>query len=95
MLQPVQLSLDVKQHPDLQYRDGTYVAGTLKVQGDYRVDQDLNAGDALIVVIQDADGQVLSQARAVVGQVSLLPIEEKDLGVIGTGRAHKAKLTDE
>jgi hypothetical protein len=91
-----QLTLDVLPHPSAARRgDGAYIAGTLKLTGDFRVLQDLNAGDSLIVVVQNADGEVLSHHQAEVGPVTLKPIEDKDLGIIGTERIHKAKVTDE
>lgn len=90
-----QLTLDILPHPSAAHRgDDALIAGTLKVSGELRVDRDLNAGDELIVLVQSADGEVLSQHQAVVGPVTLSPIEDKDLGIIGTERIHRAKVTD-
>lgn len=88
-----QLTLDVHPHPELDGEPGL-LAGALKVTGEYMLNRDLNIGDELVVVIQSADGEVLTSAKAKVGPVTLGPIEDKDLGVIGTERAHRAKVTD-
>lgn len=90
-----QLTLDVVPHPELVQlgRDGI-VVGTLKIAGEYRLDRDLRAGDELTVTIADADGEVIAHGLARVGPVTLSPIEEKDAGVIGTERAHRAKVVD-
>lgn len=90
-----QLTLDVLPHPVAAHREGGgYIAGTLKLTGELRVDRDLNAGDSLIVVVQDADGDILAHHEAEVGPVTLAPIEDKDLGIIGTERIHRARIGD-
>jgi hypothetical protein len=91
-----QLTLDVLPHPRAAARGAdAFIAGTLKLSGELRVDRDLNAGDELVVIVQDADGEVLAHHQAQVGPVTLAPVEDKDFGVIGTERIHKAKVTDE
>lgn len=91
-----QLTLDVLPHPAAAARgEDAYLAGSLKLSGDLRVDRDLNAGDELIIVVQSVDGEVLSSHKAEVGKVTLAPITSPDVGVIGTERQHAAKVTDE
>lgn len=91
-----QLSLEIYPHPQLQAtKDGRGpVTGSLQIAGALDVNQDLHAGQELMVLVQSADGELLSQHRLEVGQVALIPIKVKDLGVIGTERAHKAKVTE-
>jgi hypothetical protein len=87
-----QLTLDVHPHTEAARREHHYIAGNLRIAGDYSVPHDLHAGDELTVTVANADGQVIAQALARVGAVTLTPIEDKDLGVIGTERVHKAKV---
>jgi hypothetical protein len=87
-----QLTFEVTPHRDL---DDLRIAGSLKLSGDLRVQRDLNHGDELLVTVTDADGSVLARAQATISAPpSFVPIEDKDLGLIGYDRAHRAKLGD-
>lgn len=51
-------------------------------------------GDEVVVIVQNADGELLAHRTAEIGPVAFLPIKAKDVGVIGTERAHKASLSE-
>ena len=86
-----QLTLDIKPHPVMLEREHPLITGSLKLKGSIRVDRDLNAGNRLAVIVQDADGRVLAQHDAEVEYVTPKPI--KDRGVrIGTERVHHATI---
>lgn len=96
-----QLSLDVKPHPALEHkaRDGepVYLQAELEVKVTIPVAQDFNAGDGFIVTIAGPDGDVVGRARAELGgkgAVRFDTLEDKDLGIIGTLRHHKATQVD-
>jgi hypothetical protein len=84
-----QLSLDVL--PDSRVVPGGVFVGSLRVSGEFAVEQNLNRGQQLVVSIADADGQVLTTALAMVVGVGFVSIYDGDT-VIGTERQHKAKL---
>lgn len=89
--QPIQLSLNVEPHPKLRHiTDGGVLTSTLKLPLDVKLAKNLQAGDALHVVVSDADGNVLGHVEAEVEYVSFPPIKD-DGAVIGTERRHKAK----
>lgn len=92
-----QLSLIVKPHPALERKaaDGepVYLQAELEVKVAIPVAQDFNPGAGFVVTIAGADGEVLGHARAELagkGAVRFDTIEDKDLGIIGTTRVHKA-----
>lgn len=87
-LQNVQLSFDVHAHPS-----GTHglLGASLKISGEYLIGRDLQPGDALQVVVQDADGEVVATAPAEVATVGFAPIKDDGV-VIGMERVHKAKI---
>lgn len=86
-----QLSLQVFPHPKLPPDAPLY--GTLKVKGELRVDRDLNAGDRLVVVVQSADGEVVTQAELEVQEPAFKAIKD-DGRRIGTERVHTGEVTD-
>ena len=90
--QDVQLSFDVHRHPALQHSDHALLASSLKVSGAYGLRRDLQPGEQLMVIIQSADGEVLSQADAEVSTVGFAPITDSG-AVIGMERVHKAKIS--
>lgn len=84
-----QLSFEVDRHPRLP--DDGWLTGTLGLKGTFHMPQNLQPGDELVVVVQDADGVVIATSGAEVENISFKPI--KDHGqVIGTERVHKAAL---
>lgn len=93
-----QLTLDVLPHREVLERqaqgDPTWVQGEIKLTGELDVSQDLNAGERLLVTVADEDGQVITRGYFEVGDIGLVPIRDKDLGVIGTMRTHKAKRVE-
>jgi hypothetical protein len=84
-----QLSLDVL--PDSRIVPGGVFVGTLRVSGEFPVEEDLNRGQQLVISIADADGQVLATALAAVVGVGFVTLYEKETA-IGTERQHKARL---
>jgi hypothetical protein len=96
---PRQLTLDVLPHPRVRAMqeagDHVFLEGSLTLKLDVPVRTDLNHGDRLMVTVADDDGTVLSRAYAEIKAVQLAPIDLKDVGIIGTERVHKAKLTDD
>lgn len=92
-----QLTLNVLPHPRLakDLDSGKLrIAGELKIAGALPIAEDLNHGDELLITIATADGRVLVRSYAeVAGPPPLIPIEDKDLGLIGYTRSHKAKPT--
>lgn len=93
------LSLDVKPHPTLEAArrrgDELLIAGELTIKGSFPVTQNLDHGDELAISITTADGELLtSGVLTIAGPPPLIPIESKDLGLIGYCRAHKAKVRD-
>lgn len=87
---PVQLSLDVNVHPDARRLDGQGILlGTIKASIEVNVARDLQPGDELRVIVQNADGEVLNTAELEVDTVTFKPIRDKET-VIGTERVHKA-----
>lgn len=93
-----QLSMDILPHPEVQRReakgDHVWLQGELEAKLAVPVGEDLNAGDRLIVTVAGDDGEILARHYLEVGRVYLEPIEDRDLGVIGTRRVHNAKLVD-
>jgi hypothetical protein len=68
-------------------------AGALAIKGDLGVDVNLEHGDELLVTVTGPDGEVLARHHAEVSAPpSFVPIEDKDLGLIGYVRAHKVKV---
>lgn len=96
---PRQLTLDVLPHPAVQARRDAdmhvFMEGSLTLKVDVPVPRDFNSGDRLLISVADDDGTVFARAYAEVGSVELSPIEIKDIGIVGTERVHKAKLTDD
>lgn len=93
------LTLDVAPHPHLlalqRAGDELKIVGEVKVTGTFPVAKDLNHGDELVVTIAGADGEVLSHGLCTIaGPPPLVPIESKELGLIGYCRSHKAKVHD-
>lgn len=76
-----QLSLTILPHPEVAARQR-------------RGDAVWLPGDRLLLTVADDDGEVIGQAYAEVKGVVLEPIEDKDLGHLGTRRVHRAKLVD-
>lgn len=90
----IQLSLEVEPHPAIDVVHGKgFIAGSISVKGDLRVHRNVNPGDQLIVIVQDADGEILAQGEAEGGVSGFPVIEDKDLGPIGMERKHKATIT--
>lgn len=86
-----QLSFDVEQYPHLVGEKP--LMASVKIGVDLGVREDLNPGDNLVVIIQDADGQVIASGDAAVVGVGFNQIKESG-DVIGVHRQHKAKLVD-
>lgn len=88
------LSLEIKPHPQVaKYDDASSrIEGSLALAGALTVVRDLNAGDDLTVQVCDADGQVIASGKFEVSSVGTKPIKVSKIGVVGTERAHKAKL---
>lgn len=97
---PVQqrLTMEVADHPNVAEREAeglaTYMTGTLKISGDFDVKRDLNPGERMLVQVMNEDGEVIARSYAEIVGPAFEPIVEKHAGVIGTNRAHKAKLVD-
>lgn len=95
---PMQLSLDVKHHPEVERRLGAgehvWLHGTLTTKIELPVREDYNMGDELMVTVTDADGQVVGRTIVEVESPHFKPIVEKGLGVIGEERVHKAVMSD-
>ena len=95
------LTLNVKPHPFLAEqaaRDGQdlKIVGQLKIAGEFTVDRNLEHGDELVVTVTGADGEAIAQGICVVaGPPPLIPLESKELGLIGYVRSHKAKVARE
>lgn len=87
-----QLSLDVHPHAALD-EDDLLLVGSLKVKGAFRISRDLNAGDELLVIVQNPDGEVLCSSHAEVESPRFKTIKDKGTP-IGTERAHTAELLD-
>jgi hypothetical protein len=88
-----QLTFDVKPHPEA--RGDMRIVGSLKIQGAIGVPCDLDHGDMLLVTVSGPDGEVLASCEATIAAPpSFVPIEDKELGLLGYERAHRAKLTD-
>lgn len=68
------------------------MGASVKVSGEISIPCDLAAGERLVVVVSDADGQVIGQAEVLASPPAFLPIEDKDLGVLGFERVHKLKV---
>lgn len=95
-----QLSLEIAKHPDILAREAAnhavYITADLQLKGRFPIREDLQHGDRLVVAISDADGQVVSRGYLEVdAPPKFEPIIEKNVGVIGLNRAHRATLTDE
>lgn len=88
--QSQQLSLQVFPHPGLPA--DAPIVGTLKVKGELRVSRDLNPGDRLVVIVQDADGEVLTNAELEVEAPAFKTLRD-DGRPIGTERLHVAEVT--
>lgn len=87
-----QLTFDVKP---LSIQGGLRINGSLKIAGALNVPYDLNHGDMLLIQVTGMDGEVLATSEATISAPpSFVPIEDKDLGLIGYERAHRAKLVD-
>lgn len=97
-IQEPQLTMNVRDHPNIVARRdndlATFMTGTLKLTGELPVDQDFNAGDALTVTVADADGLVIASGRFECKLPQFQEIKEEHAGVIGTNRAHTAKMVD-
>lgn len=91
MQKPMQLSLDVAEHPALRNHEGALLAGSVKVGVNLPVTSDLERGDQLTVVVSDADGTVIAAGEATVTGVGFVNVEVSGI-VVGTERVHKAKL---
>lgn len=89
--QSLDLSLQVLGHRDLP--TDAPIIGTLKVKGELRVDRDLNAGDRLLVVVQDADGGVIAQAHLEAEMPSFKTLKD-DGRPIAKVRVHTAEVTN-
>lgn len=78
-----------------EQRPAEVLASELTIKGEFRLGEvALEHGDELHVTIAGADGEVITSVVAEVSAPpSFVPIEEKDIGLIGYTRAHKAKLT--
>lgn len=84
-----QLSFQVDPFPGFEKRP--LLGATVKIGVELHVNKNLQPGDQLVVLIQDADGEVLSMGDAHVEDVAFKPV--KDSGdIIGQQRQHKAKL---
>jgi hypothetical protein len=88
------LTLDVYPHPEAARRaaddDATYLQAELEGKITVPVHRDYNAGDRLLVTIAGDDGEIIGRRYLEVGRVTFEPIVERNLGVIGTTRVHKA-----
>lgn len=86
-----QLTLDIKPDPRVVSRKHPLITGSIKLKGSLRVGQNLNAGDRLVVLVQNADGEVLSHHEAEVEYVASKPIRDHG-DVIGAERIHHAEI---
>lgn len=68
------------------------LAATLKFTGEFSVLRDLNRGDQLRVIVQDADGQVVASRDGILVGVGFQTIVDGYGDPIGVERVHKAKL---
>lgn len=67
----------------------------LTLKGSFALRAALEHGDELIVTVTGPDGEVLARSEAEVSAPpSFVPIEDKDAGLLGYTRAHKARLGD-
>lgn len=91
-----QLTFNIEPRDEAVDRPGgLQVAGEIKLRGALPVSVDLQHGDALIVVVTGIDGEVLAQCNAEISAPpAFLPIEDKDLGLLGYTRSHPAKIGD-
>lgn len=84
------LSFDVKQHPDCKHFDAP-LGSSVKVSAELGIDHDLNPGEDLVVIVQNADGEVIASGELEVGKLGFDPIKEKG-NVVGMQRVQTAKL---
>lgn len=89
-----QLSFDVEHvYKDLDPIETLSPIGcSVKVGGSIPIPFNLACGERLVVVVSDADGQVLGQAECVVGAPAFKEVKVKGVGVIGLERIEKAKV---
>jgi hypothetical protein len=84
-----QLSFDVTPHPALTGGKELTIAGEVRLKGGLPVNVDLNHGDELTITIADKHGQIIARHYTeVAAPPPFIPIEEKDLGLIGYVRRH-------
>jgi hypothetical protein len=94
MIDAGQLTFNIAPHPSAASRPGglPVMGASLAIKGALAIEEDLNHGDALTVTIANADGEIIATAQLeVAAPPSFVPIEDKDLGLLGYERAHKAK----
>lgn len=96
-----QLSLIVQPHPTLEAKaragEPVYLQAELEVKVTIPVDRDYNPGAGFVITIAGPDGEVIGHARAELaakGAIRFDTLEDRDLGVIGTLRHHKATQTE-
>lgn len=98
MVKHEQLNLEVLAHPTVRAQqergESSFLTASLQLKVDVPVHVNLNSGDPLVVTIAGEDGELLARTFAEVRTATPTPIEEKDLGVIGMERVHKARQTD-
>jgi hypothetical protein len=84
-----QLSFDVTPHPALDRGKELTIAGEVRLKGSLPVNADLNHGDELTITISNSHGEVIARHYAeVAAPPPFIPIEDKDLGLIGYVRRH-------
>lgn len=77
-------------------RPAEVIGGELTIKGAVGLPHNLEHGDELVITISGPDGEVLAQAQAEVAKPpSFVPVDVKDIGLVGYVRAHTAKIVDE
>jgi hypothetical protein len=87
-----QLSMQVLQHAELEGpEEDAYMAGSVKVAGDFSVDRDLNAGEEFTVTIHSADGEVIAQGvcKAKAPKFGVIMMDKRPIGM---ERLHTIKV---
>lgn len=87
-----QLTLDVTPHPEAASRgEDHWIAGAIKVAGEFVVRRDFNAGDEVAIQIADADGTIVASGLAEIGLPAFKPIKVRGEH-LGTQRIHTAAV---
>lgn len=85
-----QLSFGV-EHAYPRDPDQPPMGGAIKISGPIAIPCDLKAGEKVLVVVSDADGQVLGQAEATASSPSFVDVFHKKTW-LGAERIHKLKV---